>query len=150
MVIQISRAELDIANELTTLAHDAKRNWGYSNALIALWRTELTFTPKYIARTPIYIAKVKQRTVGVYALGGSAPECELDHLWVRPDSHGHGVGRALFNHAISTARECGAARIKIVSDPNAEDFYKKLGAHRIASVAARPKGRRLPVLRFNM
>ena len=122
MVIQISRAESYNADELTTLAHESKRNWGYSNALIALWRTELTFTPEYIAGKPIYIAKVKQRTVGVYALRGSAPECELDHLWVRPDSHGRGVGRTLFNHAISTARECGAAGIKIVSDPNAEDF----------------------------
>ncbi len=150
MVIRIRRAESGDADGLTTIAHEAKRHWGYSDELIALWRGELTFTPEYVARHAVYVAKASRRAVGVYALVRSGCECELEHLWVRPDFLGRGVGRALFNHAILTARRCGAASIKIVSDPNAESFYSRMGAYRIGGVPSRPEGRRLPLLRFNM
>jgi hypothetical protein len=38
------------------------------------------------------------------------------------------------------------ARLKIVSDPNAEGFYLRMGAQRVGWVAAQPRGRRLPLL----
>jgi GNAT superfamily N-acetyltransferase len=54
----------------------------------------------------------------------------LEHLWVRPDFHGCGLGRLLFGEAVRQARAVGATALGIKSDPNAESFYLKMGAVR--------------------
>lgn len=146
MDIQLRRAVAGDASRLTTIAHAAKRHWGYPEELIALWSAELTFTVEYIARHAVYLASVSGRVVGVYALVRTHPDPELEHLWVSPDFIGRGVGRALVRHAMSTARGWNAARIKIVSDPNAERFHHRMGACRVGDVPSRPAGRRLPLL----
>lgn len=146
MDIRIVPAEADDVDGLTTLAHEAKRHWGYSEELIALWSTELTFTPEYVARHAVYVARTAHQAVGIYALVRSGHEVEMDHLWVLPDFIGRGVGRALVDHATQTARAWGATSIKIVSDPNAESYYRMMGARRLGDVPSSPKGRRLPLL----
>ena len=148
--IQFRPAELRDATDLTTLAHEAKRHWGYSDEWMALWRDELTFTPEYLAQHAVHVAVVSERMVGVYALIRSEPEPELDHLWVHPDCLGRGVGRALVDHATLTARTWGATSIRVVSDPNAGAFYGKLGARRVGDVSSMPEGRHLPLLRLDV
>jgi GNAT superfamily N-acetyltransferase len=55
----------------------------------------------------------------------------LEHLWVSPEHIGTGVGRKLFAHAVDKAISLNAKSIDIESDPNAEEFYKRMGAKRI-------------------
>ena len=148
--VAIRRAAPGDVDDLTALAHQSKRHWGYSDELIALWSGELTFTPKYVTQHAVYVATSSQRFVGVYALVRSADDCELDHLWVHPDCMGHGMGRALIEHAISTARAWGVATIKVASDPYAEKFYTRMGARRVGDVPSKPEGRRLPLLRIDL
>jgi GNAT superfamily N-acetyltransferase len=146
MDLRIIRAKSGDAAVLTALAHDAKRHWGYPEELITLWSDGLTFTPEYIDQHVVFVAKQSERVVGVYALVPSGNELELEHLWVGPDMIGHGVGRALLDHAGSTARASGAKKLKIISDPNAEGFYSKMGALRLGEVPSLPMGRSLPLL----
>lgn len=56
---------------------------------------------------------------------------ELDHLWVLPERIGSGIGRSLFEHAVHRASALGAEVLEIESDPNAEGFYRRMGAERI-------------------
>lgn len=51
----------------------------------------------------------------------------------------------LFRHAVDCARLEGATELRIVSDPNAIEFYEKLGARRVGSVASQITGREFPV-----
>jgi GNAT superfamily N-acetyltransferase len=144
--LSIRRANPGDAEDLTAIAHRAKRHWGYGDELIALWSGELTFTPEAIARSPVYLAEAEGCRMGVYALEGASSERELEHLWVDPQFMGRGVARALLAHALEQARADGASRIWIVSDPNAEEFYRHMGARRVGEVASTPEGRKLPVL----
>jgi GNAT superfamily N-acetyltransferase len=71
----------------------------------------------------------------------------LEHVWVDPASHGRGVGRALVEHALAEAHGV----IAVVADPNAEEFYVKLGAHRVGEIFAPMPGapaRKLPLMEF--
>jgi GNAT superfamily N-acetyltransferase len=86
--------------------------------------------------------------VAFYALSGERASRELEHMWVEPKLIGAGVGRLLFTHLLRHLRRAGALRLTIASDPNAEGFYRALGARRIGSVRSRPAGRRLPLLVF--
>ena len=40
---------------------------------------------------------------------------------------GRGIGRALFEHAEQHARQHGAKRLWVESDPHAEAFYRHMG-----------------------
>jgi N-acetylglutamate synthase-like GNAT family acetyltransferase len=78
-------------------------------------------------------------------------KAELDHLWVAPTHIGTGVGKELFIHAMQSAAGRKVSEVEILSDPNAEGFYRKMGAHRIGETVSEIEGqpRTLPRLSVN-
>jgi GNAT superfamily N-acetyltransferase len=161
----IRRAVAADAPSLTALAHAAKRHWRYPDEWIELWRRDLTLTPEFIERYPVYCSERAEPAtasnrpptlradlqalatmVGFYALLFAAADCELEHFWVAPTHIGSGVGRRLFADAVARCRAIGAPRLWITADPNAEGFYTRMGARRIGAVASTPSGRTLPRL----
>lgn len=146
MQLAIRRARRSDAEALTRVAHAAKRFWGYSAKLMRLWEADLTVTPEFVAGHPVYCATHEGAIVGFYAVSGGNAIRELEHLWIHPECIGAGVGRLLFSHLLGHLRRKGVARLMIASDPNAEGFYRRLGARRVGMVASRPAGRRLPLL----
>jgi len=148
--VTIRRARPGDARELTALAHAAKRHWRYPARWIRRWRSDLTVTAAFVARHPVYCALRDGEVLGFYALSRArdAGELELEHMWVRPDLVRAGVGRALFAHLVRRMRTLRATRLRIVSDPNAEGFYRRMGAVRVGAAPSLPRGRRLPVLVF--
>jgi len=64
-----------------------------------------------------------------------------------------GVGRALLEHALQTACALGYRFMDFESDPNAEGFYRKMGAVRIGERPTPISGqseRVLPKMRFEL
>ncbi len=150
MHIRIRRARPADCGDLTRLAHAAKRYWRYPERIIRLWKLDLTVTPAFVVRQPVYCAVRGATVVGFYAFSGTRGVRELEHLWVDPQHIGSGVGRALFAHLLKRLRALGVSRLRIASDPNAEGFYRAMGARRVGEVASRPPGRRLPLLLFRV
>jgi N-acetylglutamate synthase-like GNAT family acetyltransferase len=75
----------------------------------------------------VRVAEMTGRVAGFAALLPKDGFCELDGLFVEPDLWRQGVGRALIEDALATARAVGAAGIETVANPRAEGFYRKLG-----------------------
>ena len=82
--ISIRRAQRADSYELTKIAHAAKRYWGYPKELLELWNQDLTVTPGFIARQPVYCALHGREVIGFYAISGSRGVRELEHMWVHP------------------------------------------------------------------
>jgi N-acetylglutamate synthase-like GNAT family acetyltransferase len=143
---RIRKARREDCFHLTRIAHDAKRSWGYPEKLIRLWSADLTVTPEFVARHPVYCAVRDSNVVGFYALSGDGATRELEQMWVVPQHMGSGVGRLLFRHLCRHLSAAGVKRLRIASDPNAEGFYRRMGATRIGEEPSRPAGRSLPVL----
>jgi len=146
MAACIRKARAADAARLTSIAHAAKRHWGYPESLIELWRADLTVTADFIDAHPVFCAELPPDLIGFYALSQDGEELELEHMWVEPVHMGAGVGAMLLEHAIATARSLGGSLLSIASDPNAEGFYLHMGARRIGEEPAQPAGRVLPVL----
>lgn len=146
--MEITWAEPRDADALTGIAFAAKRHWGYPERWIAAWRDALTITPEYVRRHEVHVATVKGEAVAFYALEGTGGTLELGHLWVLPESMGSGIGRALFEHALDRAYSLDAAVLEIESDPNAERFYRLMGARRVGETASEveDESRTLPLL----
>jgi len=126
--MRITRAQPGDAAALTRIAFEAKRHWGYPESWIRRWGEVLTITPEYLRANPAYVASIGQDRVGFYALRLNGEEAILDHLWVIPDRVRKGIGEALFRHGEAIAAQGGAAMLRIGSDPNAEGFYRAMGA----------------------
>ena len=146
MDVVIRRALPSAAPALTRVAHAAKRHWKYPEDWIRLWRDALTVTPAFVERHPVWCAVRGASVPGLYALSGTGPVRELEHLWVAPGYIGRGVGARLLEHAVAALRADGARELRIASDPHAEGFYLAKGARRVGEVASTPRGRTVPLL----
>lgn len=155
--MDIVRATPDLAGALTAISLAAKRYWKYPESWIEAWTPQLTITPDYVAACPTYAAIEEGAPVGFYALvlwpaAAGQLRTQLDHLWLRPDWIGRGLGRALFEHAVATARQLGSAHLFFEAEPNAEPFYRHMGARRtgerIGEIEGQP--RVLPLMELDL
>ena len=149
--MQIVRARPEDAETLTKIAFAAKRHWGYPERWIQLWRDVLTVTPELVAANPTFSAIEDDRVVGFSSLT-TKPRPDLTHLWVLPSARGRGFGRALFERAAGEARALGISAFEIESDPNAEAFYRRMGAERVGTNVTELEGERreLPLLIYRV
>ncbi|WLQ43094.1 GNAT family N-acetyltransferase [Streptomyces laculatispora] len=139
------------AAELTGLALRSKGHWGYDEAFLAACRDELTMAPADIDRRRTAVAEEDGRVLGFTTLEGAPPVGVLGMMFAEPDAVGSGVGRLLFGHVVAEARRLGFARFTIDADPNAEGFYRAMGAVRIGvTPSGSVPGRELPLLEFTL
>jgi predicted N-acetyltransferase YhbS len=89
-------------------------------------------------RDVMVLAERGGEVLGFYSLIVEG-EPELDLMFVADAAQGSGLGARLFQHMAGEARALGIDAVKIVSNPPAEGFYRRMGAERIG--AKRPKGR---------
>lgn len=148
MGMRIRPARTDEAAALTELVLRSKAHWGYGAEFLEACREQLTVRPEDIHRHRVVVAEdADSGVVGVASLEGTAPEGSLGLCFVEPAAIRRGVGRALYFHVTGAARELGFARLTIAADPNAEPFYRRMGARPVASPPAGSlAGRELPLL----
>jgi GNAT superfamily N-acetyltransferase len=145
--VRIRKARPDEAGELTELALRSKAHWGYDEAFMASCREELTVRPSEVGERRTALAERDGRVLGFTTVDGRPPEGAVGMMFVDPEALGQGIGRALFAHALDTARAAGFHRLTIDADPNAEPFYRAMGAVRIGETPSGSiPGRVLPLL----
>ena len=140
MDIQIRRAMPEEAAVLTEIAHAAKRHWGYPENWIEHWQGDLTITRDFISNHEVYVAVTDKEIAGCCALVVKDSQAELEHMWIRPQYMGAGYGEALFVHVMQRAATLSAPAVELSADPNAEGFYKHMGATRIGEVRSEIEG----------
>jgi GNAT superfamily N-acetyltransferase len=98
----------------------------------------MRLTPMSVLVQPIFVAECDGQIAGFYALRSWQDEpaveraIELDLFFVDVPFIGTGVGRVLFDHAVQVSTAMGYHTMVIISDPNAEGFYAKMGASTFA------------------
>lgn len=71
----------------------------------------------------VFVAEGPSGVVGVGRLHGN----ELGTMFVSPDHHGHGVGRAIINYLENLAAARDIEELVVFSSITAREFYAKLG-----------------------
>ncbi|MFE4173758.1 GNAT family N-acetyltransferase [Streptomyces sp. NPDC056909] len=144
--VRIRRAVARDAKRLTTLVRRSRAYEGPYAPMIAGYRVG----PDYIEAHEVFVAiGPGDRILGFYALVLLTPAtpapvtatpatAELDLMFVADDAQGLGIGRRLIEHMKAGAREAGLDRVRIVSHPPAEGFYRSVGARRTGTEAANP------------
>ena len=149
--IGIRPAVPEEATALTNLTYRSKAAWGYDAAFMKAAAPELVVTPDKVRSSPTFVAETGGAMVGFYALSPPDEPPELDLLFVEPERLRSGIGEMLWRHAVGTAAELGWRSFRIVADPNAEGFYRRMGAQLQGSIPSNVNPqRRMPVLRADV
>lgn len=131
---------------LSDLAFRSKAHWGYDTAFLERVRLALEITDADVAEGGVVVAEqAGAGVVGFYRLAPAGDRAELGHLFVDPPHIGTGLGARLYRHALDAARALGCRTVWLEADPNAEGFYRRLGAVTVDEVETLP-GRRLPIM----
>ena len=147
MTARLRPARPDECEMLGDIALAAKGHWAYGKEFLETCRVELTVSAGDLP--DVVVAERCGDVLGWYRLVGSQPQGELEHLWVRPDAIGTGLGRLMWSDVVRSAEERLLHSFVIEADPHAEGFYLAMGAHRVGVVRSRSVGGRdLPLLRF--
>ncbi|MFF3484661.1 GNAT family N-acetyltransferase [Streptomyces sp. NPDC002701] len=130
----VRRAVARDTKRLTRLVRGARAYEGPYASMVAGYRVG----PDYIEAHRVFVAADRQdgQVLGFYALVLAPPE--LDLLFVADRAQGRGVGRLLVAHMESEARAAGIDRVRVVSHPPAEGFYRSVGAVRVGTASATP------------
>ena len=152
VVVATLRPALDSElEELSALALRSKSYWGYDAAFLEACREELTISASRLVEERIRVAEVGGKVVGFTALKVDRRLAELMDLFVEPDVIGQGIGRLLWEDAVTGARGSGAQSLRIEADPHAEEWYMARGAERVGQApSCSIPGRFLPLLRYEL
>lgn len=121
---------------LTRLVRSSRAYEGHYAAMVAGYRVG----PDYIAAHRVFVAVAPDagqgQVLGFYSL--VLASAELDLLFVADRAQGQGIGRLLVDHMKSEARAACLDRVRVVSHPPAEGFYRAVGAALTGTAPARP------------
>ncbi|MEM7444309.1 MAG: GNAT family N-acetyltransferase [Pseudomonadota bacterium] len=151
----IRLARFQEAVELTDLAKRSKAHWGYDADFMRQSADALTVTEQAIAQGRVWVAERNGHLMGVASIDEADEESGCDYelalMFVDPDAMGEGLGRMLFEQAVIGVRERGGETMEILSDPDAEPFYRRMGATPIGDAPSDAiPGRRLPLLKIDV
>ena len=152
MNILIRHTFPDEADVLSKIAFSAKAHWGYPDHWMEIWKPQLTFSSDYFAGLESWAAEMDDAPVAFYTLEEKHANAWIENLWVLPQYIGKGIGKQLFVHALSRARELGYGKLQLASDPNAVGFYEKLGMVKVGEHYSPIEGqsRVLPVMEIKL
>ena len=154
-------AEIIDAEALTKLSFDSKGYWGYPETYFKIWADELTVSPDYIKKNDVQVYTIDDLIFGYYSIVKLDNDIEisgitlgkgywLEHMFVKPESIGNGIGTKLFNHAEQRCHERGITELGILADPNAKGFYTKMGCIYLREYPSTIKNRTTPYLKLEL
>jgi GNAT superfamily N-acetyltransferase len=144
-MLTFRRAAPDDSRRLSELTFASKAHWGYDEAFMELARRDLVVTPEYLQTTECWVADQDGQVAGWFSFVDVPGSLLLDNFFLLPGHIGSGLGRQMWEQALTRAAERGADRLTLESDPNAAGFYEQMGARRTGNVTASSTGRELPV-----
>lgn len=132
----IFAAQPDDADRLTYIAMTAKQHWGYSDSFMQACAQELAVSSNKIKNENFsyWTAKLANTIIGFACicwqseLSNDPTTCELEALFVLPESMGQSIGKNLYDHVLKQVKAENYSTLLIQSDPYAQPFYEKMGA----------------------
>jgi GNAT superfamily N-acetyltransferase len=145
----VRRARPDEAAALRNLAHRSKAYWPYGAEFLAAVEPLLQLDANDVVAHEVWVLELQGAVVGWHRVTLHDARAELEDLWLEPALIGTGLGRLLFEHAVSVAAAHAASRLEWDAEPYAEGFYRAMGGEEIGrSPSAAKVGRTLPRMRL--
>jgi ribosomal protein S18 acetylase RimI-like enzyme len=145
--MNIQNAKTEDHIRLTEITKKSKAYWGYSDEQMEKWNNNLTITRDYIEENPVFNLIDENQIIGYYSyLRLENNQVKLDNLFILPEYIGKGFGSFLMNDFVERMRNEKCQKIILDSEPNAEQFYQKIGFTKIGEFETSIKNRFMPIM----
>jgi len=145
--MKIVKSHVDDHTVLTELTIKSKAFWGYSEKQIKDWTTLLTISKKYITENEVYNLISDGQIIAYYSFFKiDDNRVKLDNLFILPSFIGKKLGTYLVDDFILRVKKAGISVITLDSEPNSEDFYRKMGFRVVGQKETSMKNRFMPIM----
>jgi GNAT superfamily N-acetyltransferase len=149
--MKIEKASINDNEILTEITKKSKAYWGYSEEQILKWNDNLTISKDYIENNSAYKLVNNDKIIGYYSyIAKEEKNVILDNLFVLPEYIGKGFGKYLMADFLNRARNDKFEKITLDSEPNAENFYLKIGFKKIGEFETSIKNRFMPIMEMSL
>ena len=140
-------AEIKDIEVLNQISLASKRYWNYPEEWIQRWKNDLSIKESDLIDLVILVVTINDELKGFCAIRDGDSYYEVEHLWLKPETIGKGLGKALLLTSLERVVSQNLP-ILVEADPNAEAFYKKQGFVTYDKKESFPKGRYLPLMKL--
>jgi ribosomal protein S18 acetylase RimI-like enzyme len=148
--MEIKKASINDNEILTEITKKSKAYWGYSEEQILKWNNNLTISAAYIENNCVYKLENNNEIVGYYSYIINEKNVILDNLFIVPEYIGKGFGKYLMADFLNRMKNEKFEKITLDSEPNAENFYLKIGFKKIGEFETSIKNRFMPIMEMNL
>ena len=135
---------------INALIRESKSFWGYSDSFLDQFMAQWGIKASHLAMNEVLVFEKEGDLIGLFAFKiNNENNPELNLFFVNRNHIGQGIGKKIWQHALSYALNRGWDEFKIIADPNAEQFYERLGAKTIGTFESFP-GRFVPVMTMKL
>lgn len=149
MEIVLRDAKPDDLSMINDLMRVSKAHWGYDEPFLDRFMEIFSITEEYLDESTTKLAYDTSELIGFFSFIHKEGCFELDNLFLHPDHIGKGMGNKLWKLVCETSQNYKQMEFIIMSDPNAEQFYVKMGAEKIG-LRPSPMNRHVPVLKYKI
>jgi ribosomal protein S18 acetylase RimI-like enzyme len=149
--MKIKEASINDNEILTEITKKSKAYWGYSAEQILKWNNNLTISRDYIENNSVFKLVNNTEIVGYYSyLIKEEKNVILDNLFILPEYIGKGFGKHLMIDFLNRMKNGKFEKITLNSEPNAENFYLKIGFKKIGEFETSIKNRFMPIMEMSL
>ncbi len=136
---------------LTETAFASKSTWGYPAEWMEMWWEQIAVSEEFILQNEVVKAFAGARFIGFYILVDLGEKTwDLDAFWIVPGEMGKGYGKQIFVHVMEFLHQQKAEKLEVVTDPNANGFYEKMGGKWARKFPSKPERRELDVYEYKV
>lgn len=147
----VEKANIADNEILTTITKKSKAYWGYSDEQIQKWDKNLTISQDYIREHNVFKLVDNDLIMGYYSyFFENDKTVKLDNLFVLPEYIGKGFGKYLLLDFLNRMKEIGIEKITLDSEPNAAEFYLKMGFVKVGEFETSIKNRFMPIMEMKL
>ncbi|SFD37163.1 GNAT family N-acetyltransferase [Flavobacterium phragmitis] len=149
--MKIEKANITDNETLTEITKKSKAYWGYSEEQIRKWDKNLTISQDYIRLHNVFKLVDNDLIIGYYSfIFENDKTVELDNLFVLPGYIGKGFGKYLLLDFLNRMKGIGIEKITLDSEPNAAEFYSKMGFVKVGEFESSIKNRFMPIMEVKL
>jgi ribosomal protein S18 acetylase RimI-like enzyme len=145
--MKIKKASINDNEILTEITKKSKAYWGYSEEQLLKWSNNLTISREYIESNSVFTLVINDKIVGYYSyIIKEEKNVILDNLFILPENIGKGFGKYLMTDFLNRMKNENFEKITLDAEPNAENFYLKIGFKKIGEFETSIKNRFMPIM----
>jgi GNAT superfamily N-acetyltransferase len=148
-MLKLVAAVAENAELLSELAYESEAYWGNGGEYMEQFSLFYNVSAEFIKKNPVYILEEDHCPVGFCGLLQTEKGWELEFFYIGVQFIGKGYGRKLWESLLGECAKLGVKSFELVTSPEAEPFYEKMGAETICHVESLiNKDRIIPRLKY--